>query len=255
MLRPRELNLLKLAAGAPLPRELRGLLDIRSLSHSSPQHIPLTHWVALVARRIADAALAPEFSGIEAEVGFAALRHLNGRVAALRHLVYDTNSHAERFGIRVRVQSSYQGADRERFFFRYQVRINNASQDTVQLLSRAWTIRDLDGRVTSVEGPGVVGAFPTLEPKESYEYSSAVPLSTPVGTQSGHYVFIAGAQTFEGAEEMRKKMLQVPVAPFSYRSPTMDLKREGRSGADGGRIPSATKARGRRRRTDDLRRR
>lgn len=255
MLRPRELNLLKAATASPLPKELRGLLDVPP--PGVPAHpVELRRWVGVVSRRVADAALAPEFAGLEVAVGFAALRHLNSRVDALRHLVYDTASDAERFGIRVAVESSYQGADRERFFFKYQVKIRNASEETVQLLSRAWTIRDLDGRVTSVEGPGVFGVFPTLAPRESYEYSSAMPLSTPVGTQSGHYVFIVGGGGEPvRAEELPPKMLQVPIAPFSYRTPAMDSRTEGQFAVEGGRMASSSKPRGRRRRSDDMKRR
>lgn len=238
-LRNRELEQLRTAAAKPLPKELRGLLDLRT--HSKPlQTTDLPLYISTVARRIGEASQAPDFDGLDAAVGFAALRHINSRVDALRHLVYSTTSDAEKHGIRVAAESSYQGADRERYFFRYQMRIVNVSNDTVQLLSRAWTIRDLDGRVTSVEGPGVVGAFPTLAPSESYEYSSAVPLHTPVGTQSGHYVFILQQ---EDSSEVANRVLQVPIAPFSHRTPTLE-KTDGRGPGRG---------RGRRRR-DELRR-
>lgn len=239
-LRPRELRLLKAAAAAPLPRELRGLLDVRPPGVGASA-LPLPRWAGVVARRLADAALAPELAAVETAAGFAALKHLNARVAALRHLVYDTASDAKRFGIHVAVESSYHGSDRERFFFRYQVRIENDSPETVQLLSRAWTIRDLDGRVTRVVGPGVVGVFPVLAPSEIYEYSSGVPLSTPVGTQSGHYVFIGKGE---------RRMLHVPVKPFSYRAPVGE-ERNGRGEGRGGPVPDANG----RSRNDDVTRR
>lgn len=225
ILRPRELDRLRAAAAAPLPKELRGLLDVKQ-TLSKQQQLDLSKYITTCARRLTEAACTPEFEHIDSTVGFAALKHMNERVDALRHLVYSTSSDAEKHGIRVEVESSYQGADRERYFFRYQVRIINVSSETVQLLSRAWTIRDLDGRVLSVEGPGVVGAFPTLAPTESYEYSSAVPLHTPMGTQSGHYVFILqDGDPINEQEQLSKKMLHVPVAPFSYRSPSMDGKK------------------------------
>lgn len=123
----------------------------------------------------------------------------------------------------------------------------------MQLLSRAWTIRDLDGRVTSVEGPGVVGAFPTLAPRESYEYSSAVPLNTPVGTQSGHYMFIINGEGVT-TTNLEQKMLQVPIAPFSYRTPILDVRRGVGGGGDGAAL-TGVKGKGRKRRFDDFRRR
>lgn len=242
-LRTRELDHLRAAAAAALPRELRGLLDVRNLK--SP-HYDLPAYITTCARRISEAAQAPDFCSLDAAVGFAALKHINSRVDALRHLVYTTSSDAEHHGIRVAIESSYQGADRERYFFRYQVRILNESAQTVQLLSRAWTIRDLDGRVTSVEGPGVVGAFPTLAPSDTYQYSSAVPLHTPVGTQSGHYIFILPDKE---PVEVSKRMLHVPIAPFSYRTPSMDAN------APETFVPVSSSKATRRRRRDEMRRR
>lgn len=124
------------------------------------------------------------------QVGFSTLRYMNGRLAALEPIVYTTTSDATKHGIRITAMSHYEGSERRRHLFRYHVRMHNTSAMTVKLLSRSWTIRDVDGRVTYVDGPGVVGAFPTLRPESSYEYSSAAPLLAPVGTQSGHYVFV-----------------------------------------------------------------
>lgn len=221
----REFAALRRISAAPLPTELRGLLDV----HIHPHPPPLPLYVSIVARRLAHAATTPQLAGLDARVGFTALKHINSRVDALRHLVYPTASNAQHFGITVEANSTYQGADRQRFFFRYQVRINNQSEEKVQLLSRAWTVRDLDGRVVNVEGPGVVGDFPTLNPSDSYEYSSAMPLATPFGTQSGYYVFIKGDGNQVNPDNVNQSMLHVPVAPFSYRTPTLESKKSSSS--------------------------
>lgn len=250
-LRARELKALKLAAGAPLPRELRGLLEFDA------GNTGISDFISEGARRIADASRAPELLGADYLSGFAALRHLNERVAALRSLVYTTSSDHETQGVRVEVASTFQGADREKFFFKYQVRMFNDRADSIQLLSRAWTIVDLDGHVSSVEGPGVVGAFPVLAPKQSYEYSSGVPLGTVLGTQWGAYSFLTEMDSTVGQPAAR--LLQVRVAPFSHRAPSLDDQ----SDAAGNFLPSSARspsssrgnARGRRRRTDDLKRR
>lgn len=136
------------------------------------------------------------------QVGFSTLRYLNGRLAALEPIVYTTTSDATRHGIRITAMSHYEGSERRRHLFRYHVRMHNTSAMTVKLLSRSWTIRDVDGRVTYVDGPGVVGAFPTLRPESSYEYSSAAPLLAPVGTQSGHYVFVVVPDALDNEEDM-----------------------------------------------------
>jgi ApaG protein len=94
-------------------------------------------------------------------------------------------------GIRVEVRSQYspEHSDpaEDRWFFVYAIRITNESGDPVQLLRRHWIIADAMGEVEEVEGPGVVGEQPRLEPGESYEYSSGCPLGTPFGSMRGSY--------------------------------------------------------------------
>ena len=44
-------------------------------------------------------------------------------------------------------------------------------------------------KVEEVEGPGVVGKQPVIEPEQSFRYTSAAILTTPVGSMEGHYEF------------------------------------------------------------------
>ena len=74
-----------------------------------------------------------------------------------------------------------------RYFWAYQVTIENNGGNTVQLLSRYWHIVDANGAVEEVRGPGVVGEQPVLGPGDSYEYTSGCPLTTPSGFMSGTY--------------------------------------------------------------------
>lgn len=232
-LRVREVEALRRAAGTALPKDLRGLLDVRGRRANVSG---VRSWVGIVTRRVVDAALSPRLVGVDGAAGFAALRHVNGRLDALRRLVYATTSRASTHGVRVMTRSSYAGFERARFQFRYAIRIENASQTPIQLLSRAWTISDLDGRVSEVAGPGVVGAFPLIAPNQTYEYESACPLQTPIGTQRGHFIFHVGGNEIVrplsdvllapddggGATTTGGRMLQVEVAPFSYRTPSLD---------------------------------
>ena len=88
-------------------------------------------------------------------------------------------------GIRVEVSARY-SPDHSRpgnqWFFLYTVTISNEGEDTVQLVSRHWVITDGAGEVEEVEGPGVVGEQPVLEPGDSYQYTSGCPLPTPFGS-------------------------------------------------------------------------
>jgi ApaG protein len=73
------------------------------------------------------------------------------------------------------------------YVWAYHIRIENEGEESVQLLNRYWRITDAQGRVQEVRGPGVVGKQPTLEPGESFEYSSGTPLGSPSGIMVGTY--------------------------------------------------------------------
>ncbi|MGQ0697610.1 MAG: Co2+/Mg2+ efflux protein ApaG [Panacagrimonas sp.] len=78
----------------------------------------------------------------------------------------------------------------KRYFFAYHITIRNEGDSTVQLVSRHWVITSGEGRVEEVRGPGVVGHQPILAPGEAFEYTSACPLDTPVGTMHGEFNMI-----------------------------------------------------------------
>jgi len=79
--------------------------------------------------------------------------------------------------------------DRGRYVFAYTITIGNESRRAVRLLNRHWLITDAEGTVQEVNGPGVVGKQPRLEPGEGFRYTSAAILKTPVGSMQGHYEF------------------------------------------------------------------
>jgi ApaG protein len=56
--------------------------------------------------------------------------------------------------------------------FLYFNTIRNESDRTVTVKGRKWVVRAEDGHVTAVEGDGVVGCFPRLEPGEQFSYNS-----------------------------------------------------------------------------------
>lgn len=94
-------------------------------------------------------------------------------------------------GIRVSVRSFYladQSKPEEgKFAWAYRIKIENQGRETVQLLRRTWQITDANGRTQRVHGPGVVGQQPTIEPGESFEYTSGTPLDTGSGYMTGAY--------------------------------------------------------------------
>ncbi len=74
-----------------------------------------------------------------------------------------------------------------RFVFGYRVRITNDSSERVSLRSRHLIIVDSAGTREDIQGDGVVGEQPDLEPGDTYEYSGFWSLTTRWGTVEGSY--------------------------------------------------------------------
>ena len=85
-----------------------------------------------------------------------------------------------------------------RFVFGYRVKIDNQGHEAVQLMNRYWQITDALGRTVEVEGPGVVGEQPLIEPGDHFEYTSGTPLGTPSGVMIGRYQMVTeSGETFD----------------------------------------------------------
>ncbi len=97
-------------------------------------------------------------------------------------------------GITVRVATNFLEEQSQvhagRWFWSYHIRIENHSDEAVQLLTRHWKITDGKGQVSHVDGDGVVGEQPVLEPGEAHDYVSGCPLPTPNGQMEGHFRFL-----------------------------------------------------------------
>jgi ApaG protein len=76
-----------------------------------------------------------------------------------------------------------------RYVFAYTITIRNDGDEAGRLMNRHWWVTDGQGAVQEVEGPGVVGQQPRIPPGESFRYTSAALLPTPVGAMHGHYGF------------------------------------------------------------------
>ena len=95
-------------------------------------------------------------------------------------------------GVKVSVVTEYQpeysSPKQRHFVFTYRVIIENESPYTVQLLRRHWFIYDSNGDIGEVEGEGVVGKQPLLEPGESHRYVSGCHLRSGMGKMEGSYL-------------------------------------------------------------------
>ncbi|MDL5044473.1 Co2+/Mg2+ efflux protein ApaG [Oscillatoria amoena NRMC-F 0135] len=95
-------------------------------------------------------------------------------------------------GIRVTVETEYQPAysspSQYHYVFTYKITIENQSENTIQLLRRHWYVHDAAYTVREVEGEGVVGQQPVLEPGQVHQYVSGCNLKSGIGKMTGTYL-------------------------------------------------------------------
>lgn len=95
-------------------------------------------------------------------------------------------------GVKVTVmtefQPDYSNPGQDHYVFTYKILIENHSEHTVKLLRRHWHIYDANGTVREVEGAGIVGLQPILEPGEVHDYVSGCNLRTDMGKMAGTYL-------------------------------------------------------------------
>src|SRR5210317_805950 len=117
------------------------------------------------------------------------------------------------YDIRINVNTSYiddqSEPDADRYVFAYTITISNVGAVPATLLSRHWVITDANGKVQEVNGDGVVGEQPHLNPGERFRYSSGAVLETPVGAMQGMYRM----ETDTGAS------FDAPIAAFTLAVP------------------------------------
>lgn len=95
-----------------------------------------------------------------------------------------------------------------KYVFVYFIQIENLGDEPVKLLRRHWVISDSIGETHQVDGDGVIGRQPLIEPGKSHQYNSYSVLKSMSGTMEGHY-------------EMQKQngeLIQVKIPKFLLRS-------------------------------------
>ncbi len=76
--------------------------------------------------------------------------------------------------------------------FAYFISIHNETDLPVTIKGRKWVVTNSRGEVTAVEGDGVVGEFPTIEPGGKFSYNSFHLLDTKWAVAEGSYLGIDG---------------------------------------------------------------
>jgi len=94
-------------------------------------------------------------------------------------------------------------------FWAYHIIIKNNSDEALTLRHRHWKIIDSSGNLQEVDGEGVVGKQPRIEPSASFRYSSGVHLFTNSGIMSGNYLM----------QKDSGKLIEVAIPTFSLDDP------------------------------------
>ncbi len=117
-------------------------------------------------------------------------------------------------GVRVSVRHVYSHGSvpiHQQVFFSYHITIENLNDFSVQIMRRYWKIVDADGIYREVEGEGIVGQQPIIEPLQKHTYTSGCRLVSGIGKMLGYYTAI-NLRTNESFQ------IEVPefvmVAPF-----------------------------------------
>ena len=118
-------------------------------------------------------------------------------------------------GVSIMVETAYQ-SDRSNpihseFLFAYKITIENLTAYPVKLISRHWHIKESNGTHREVEGEGVVGQQPIIEPGSSYQYISAANLHSDIGKMYGTYLI---------ENLFNKKKLIVTIPEFHLVAPS-----------------------------------
>ena len=102
-------------------------------------------------------------------------------------------------GIKISVETEYEGNFLKdnvlHHAFSYKIQIENQSKSSVQLLTRHWKIVEALNKTQYINGNGVVGKKPIINPGEIHKYKSGCLLSSSLGAMKGAYIMIDFSST------------------------------------------------------------
>ncbi|AXJ02020.1 ApaG protein [Cyclonatronum proteinivorum] len=75
-----------------------------------------------------------------------------------------------------------------KYVYAYFITIENIGPDPIKLLTRYWHISDSTGDVYEIEGEGVIGRQPVIQPGKSHSYNSYCVLKSMSGSMKGYYL-------------------------------------------------------------------
>lgn len=117
-------------------------------------------------------------------------------------------------GVQISVDCKYEdrfsNPDSGLFLFSYGIEIENKNPYPIQLISRHWYIADSNTQRREVEGEGVIGMQPVIQPNEKYTYRSTCDFTTDTGKMCGSYRMKNEQTGKEFTVEIPEFLLMVP---------------------------------------------
>lgn len=97
------------------------------------------------------------------------------------------------------------------FVFAYRITLENHNSFPVQLLRRHWYIFDSIAGLKEIEGEGVIGVQPIINPSKIYQYMSGCNLQSDMGRMHGVYFM-------ENCQAKKSFLINIPsfemIVPF-----------------------------------------
>ena len=99
------------------------------------------------------------------------------------------------------------------YCFVYFISIHNDTEVAVTIKGRKWVVTNNEGEVTAVEGDGVVGQFPKIDPGDKFSYNSFHLLDAKAAVAEGSYL---------GIDALGRKVL-TRIPPFKMIVPVENI--------------------------------
>ena len=119
-------------------------------------------------------------------------------------------THSIKVSVETYYQQQYSQPFENKYFFAYRITIANQGAYIVKLLRRHWFIIDSNGVKREVEGEGVIGKQPVIQPDGQHQYISGCNFNTSIGKMYGTYLM-------ERVDSKRQFYINIPefimVAP------------------------------------------
>jgi ApaG protein len=116
--------------------------------------------------------------------------------------------------VKITVETFYQNmlspSPEAKNMFAYRIKIQNEGDFTIKLLRRHWFIQDPINGNSEVEGEGVIGKQPVLEPGEFHQYVSGCSLGGDIGKMYGFYIM---------ERQLDGKLFEVEIPAFTMVVP------------------------------------